>query len=381
MRQAAVNQVVDGPGQSSPGAPGLPARETAATQASFRGEQVRHVPNPTAELQDAAEELTFAESERVEKKLKQRKLKSGAAVRSAAVEQAEKYLRDVPDLERNRKLSDFARSILEQGRPPDPDELRQRARDFSGDATHQFLALTFAREQAAEQHADPSLTAALDAALAELQGESGPAIQAGLNVSVTAGQFAGKDIGDVQQLRDFYRDIVLDCATVNDAYERVVTDHPGKSFDAAVRFMLKALSADLDAGTRSTSRVRIKQIMDDMYQLKSLNSVHEQCQDLIGRVAKSYHANPGPHAARDLMAELLTAQNRAWQGADAFGKLPGKMGVRGDEAGIYFLQGFKELVRFLPLKAFGDDMTVRDRVMISVQQALDLAIDAEEFDD
>ena len=81
------------------------------------------------------------------------------------------------------------------------------------------------------------------------------------------------------------------------------------------------------------------------------------------------------------MSELLTAQNRAWQGADAFIRLPQKMGVRGDEAGIYFLQGFRELVRFVPLKAFGDDMTKRDRVMISVQQALDVAIENEGLDD
>ncbi|MCY3731792.1 MAG: TyeA family type III secretion system gatekeeper subunit, partial [Rhodospirillaceae bacterium] len=81
------------------------------------------------------------------------------------------------------------------------------------------------------------------------------------------------------------------------------------------------------------------------------------------------------------LGELLNAQNRAWQGADAFSGLPAKMGVHGDEAGIYFLQGFKELVRFVPLKAFGDDLGKRDRVMMSVQQALDVAIDNEEFDD
>ena len=376
-----MNQIVNDPGQAGPNVPGIGARETAAARGSFRGEQVRHVRNPTAELQDAAEELTFGESERVEKKLSQRKLRSGAGTRSAAVEQAEKYLRDVPDLEKKQKLSDFARSILKQGRPPGRDELRERAREFSDDPTHQFLALEFSREQAAAGDADPALIEALDEAMAALQAESGPAIQAGLNVSPVARQFAGKDVGDMQQLRDIYRDIVLDCRTINDAYERVVADHPGKSFDEAVRFMLKALGADLAANNQSVSKVRIKQIVDDMYQLKSLNSVHEQCEDLVRRVRRNFGAEPGPDAARDLVSELLTAQDRAWQGADAFAALPRKMGVQRDDAGIYVLQGFKELVRFVPLKAFGDDMAKRDRVMISVQQALDAAIDTEEFDD
>ena len=377
-----MNNVVNAPGQVGPsGAPGKPSGEVASTEGRFRGERVQHVRNPTAELQDAAEELTFGESERVEKKLSKRKLRSGHGARSVAMEQARKYLREVPDLERNRKLSEFVESVLARGRPPDPDELRQLAREFSDDATHQFLALADAREQAVERSSDPALGAALDEAIATLQDESGPAIQAGLNVSAVARAFAGKEIGDIQQLRDFYRDVVLDCEDINAAFQRVVDDHPGKSFDEAVRFMLNALGADLAAGTQTVSRVRLKRIMDDMYQLKSLNSVHEQCTDLIRRVQKNFDATPPASAPRDLMSELLTAQNRAWQGADAFSRLPQKMGVRGDEAGIYFLQGFRELVRFVPLKAFGDDMTKRDRVMISVQQALDVAIEHEGLDD
>ena len=377
-----MNNAVDAPGQVGRSrAPGTSSGEAASTEGRFRGERVRHVRNPTAELQDAAEELTFGESERVEKKLSKRKLASGHGARSVAMEQARTYLREVPDLERNRKLSEFVESILARGRPPDPDELRQIAREFSDDATHQFLALGSAREQAVERNADPALVAALGEAIATLEDENGPAIQAGLNVSAVAQAFAGKEVGDIQQLRDFYRDVVLDCEDINDAFQRVVEDHPGKSFDEAVRFMLSALGADLAAGTQTVSAVRLKRIMDDMYQLKSLNTVHEQCEDLIRRVQSNFQATPAPTASRDLMSELLTAQNRAWQGAGAFNWLPRKMGVRGDEAGIYFLQGFRELVRLVPLKAFGDDMTKRDRVMISVQQALDEAIENEDLDD
>ena len=377
-----MNNAVNAPGQVGPSrAPGTSSGEVASTEGRFRGERVQHVRNPTAELEDAAEELTFGESERVEKKLSKRKLASGHGARSVAMEQARKYLREVPDLERNRKLSEFVESILARGGPPNPDELRQLAREFSDDATHQYLALGSAREEAAERNADPALVAALDEAIAALEGEHGPAIRAGLNVSAVAQAFAGKEIGDIQQLRDFYRDVVLDCQDINDAFRRVVEDHPGKSFDEAVRFMLNALGADLAAGTQTVSGVRLKRIMDDMYQLKSLNSVHEQCEDLIRRVRKNFDAAPPASATRDLMSELLTAQSRAWQGADAFSQLPRKMGVHGDEAGIYFLQGFMELVRFVPLKAFGDDMTKRDRVMISVQQALDTAIENEGLDD
>lgn len=375
-----MTDLVNAPGQVGRSEAGIAAGQPDSARGSFRGERVEHVRNPTAELQDAAEELTFAEGERVEKKISQRKLRSGRLERSAAVEQAEKYLREVPDLERKQKLSDFVKRALEGGSETNAQTLLGSAREFSDDATHQFLALTHLRE-ALEEAPDPALGDALDEALATLESEHGPAIRAGFNVSAVAGNFAGTQIGDVQQLRDFYRDVVLDCEDIQQAYERVVQDHPGKSFEEAVRFMLKALGADLAANTQSVSKAHLSQIMDDMYQLKSLNTAHEQCEDLVRRVRRNYDAVPSAGAARDLLAELLEARGRAWQGADAFTGLPQKLGVHGDEAGIYFLQGFKELVRFVPLKAFGGDATVRDRVMLAVQEALDIAIDDEEFDD
>ncbi|MXY55904.1 MAG: YopN family type III secretion system gatekeeper subunit [Gammaproteobacteria bacterium] len=362
-------------------APVARSGEAPAADGRFRGERVRHVRDPTAELQDAAEELTFAESEVVEKRLSQRRLRSSDGASSARLERIREYLRDVPDVERNARLAEFASSVLEGGTAADAALLRERARQFSADGTHQHLALTFARDEAVEEGADPHLVAALDEAIAELDAEQGAAVRAGLNVSAVASDFAGRAGSDVQELRDFYRDIVLDCADIGAAYERVVADHPGRDFDDAVRFLLRGLGADLAATAQSVSKPHIKQLMDDMYQLKALNSVHEQCEDLVRRVRRNFDADLDSAAPRELLGELLSAQDRAWQAADAFAGLPGKMGVHGDQAGIYLLQGFKELVRFVPLKAFGDDAAKRDRVMISVQQALDIAIDNEDFDD
>lgn len=354
---------------------------TTQTQGSFRGESVQRVRDPNAVLQDAAEELSFRESERTEKKLSQRKLSGERASRSAAIEQLQKYLKDVPDLERNQKLTDFVRSLLRRKPPPDEHELREGAGRFSDDETHQFLALSFLRDRAGEQDPSAELIASIDGAIDSLQAESGPAIQAGLNVSGVAQRFANDSLGNIQQLRDVYRDIVLDCPSIKDAFDRITNDHPHKEFGEAVRFMLNALGTDLDSTPQSTSKGRLRQIMDDMYQLRALNSVYGQCGDLLNRIGRNFGAEVSSAATANLLSELLSAQDRAWQGADAFANLPGKMGLTGSDANIYFLQGFKDLVRFMPLKAFGEDANVRDRVMVAVQQALDVAIDNEEYDD
>jgi len=363
----------------------LPGAEVASaarqTEGSFRGENVQQVRDPNALLQDAAEELSFGESERSEKKLSQRKLSAERGARTEAIEQIEQYLKDVPDLEKNQKLSDFVQSMLERKPQPNEDELRGGAGEFSDDETHQFIALGYLRDQALERGADAEFVAAVEGAISSLKAEKGPAIQVGLNVSGVAQQFSSESLGDIQQLRDFYRDIVLDCSSIRDAYQRITKDHPDKEFSDAVKFMLNALATDLDATPQSVSKGRLRQIMDDMYQLKALNSVHGQCGDLLSRIDRNFGTESSPTATTNLLSELLSAQDRAWQGADAFGDLPGKMGLEGSDAEIYFLQGFKELVRFVPLKAFGDEANVRDRVMIAVQQALDVAIDNEEYDD
>ncbi len=364
---------------------GVPAEagrgDEAAARGAFRGESVEHVRNPSAELADAAEELTFAQSETVERKLSQRKLKSHGHGANEAQELARRYLEEIPDLERDGKLEEFAASVAEAGGDLSADALRERARQFSADQTHQFSALAFAREQAAGQGANESLLAALDEAIGALEAEAGGAVRAGLNVSAVAAVFAGRGAGDVQELRDLYRAVVLDCEDIKAAYERVVADHPGEDFEPAVGFMLKALGADLAASAQSVSKPRLRQLVDDMYQLKSLNSVHEQCADLVRRVRRNFACELASTAPRDVLREVLSARDRAWQGADAFAGLPARIGVHGDQAGIYFLQGLKEVVRFVPQKAYGGDAAQRDRVMLALQEALDAAIDAEAYDD
>ncbi len=370
---------INGPGQvrSDTVAPFSSGQATAA-QASFRGENVIYSRDPVAALEDAAEELTFSQSETVEKKLAKRKINSKARLKSFAAEQAEKYLQAVPDLERNKKLGEFAREVLEKGAGGHtPESLRRSAERFSEDKTHQFLALSYTCERAKEEGAAPEIIVSLEAAVSELQAEAQPEIQAGLNISTVAEEFSGEGIGDVQQLRNFYRDVVLDYASVNDAYKQITQKHPDTDFVKSVNFLLRSLAADLNAGNHSMDKIQLKQIMDDMYQLKLLNGMHDQCQDLLGRVQHNFSSVSERTETDDLMKELLAAQDKGWQGEAFFSALPARLGIDGSNAQVYFLQGFKEMLRLVPLKVFQDDDIKRQRLMQSIQQALDVVINNE----
>lgn len=350
-----------------------PEREVSG---QYRGQTVTKSASPAAKLEDAAEELTFANSEKVETKLSKRKISGKAGIRTFAMELAQKYLEKVPDIERDKKLDDFAKKLLASG-GRSPGQMRQSARQFSSDDTHQFLALSYAREHAIQEQADPEFIEAVEHALEQLQTEAGPGIQAGLNVSTVADSFAKTGLGDTQQLRDLYRDVVLDYGTARDAYGKIIAQHSDKEFPEAINFLLKSLAADMDANTQSLSKVQLKQVMDDMSQVKSLSSMYGQCENLLGRMRNTFSAVPDTADTHTLMTELLDAHERGWQGGEAFVGLPERMNIHDDDAKIYFLQGFKEIVRLTPLKVFDYDLVKRERLLQSVQESIDTVIDNE----
>ena len=356
----------------------------ADKSAQFKGESMVHLSNPTAILEDAAEELSFAQSEKVETKLSKRKLEKTGSLKTLAAEQAQKYLEQVPDLERQQKLEDFARKVLRDKRDgrQSGDDLRHEAEQFSDDVTHQFLALQYLREEAVRQGAPAELLNAIQDAAAGLENDQGPAIVAGLNVSRAAREFAPEGTDNLDPLRDLYRDVVLDYSSIEDAYEKLTAADAGKDFKTSVNFLLKGLGADLGSGNSSLSGVRLKAIMDDMDKLKSLTTLYDDCADLLHRVQNRVgEGNAAGVTSEDLMGTLLQAQSHGWQGSSFFSALPDKFHIAKGEPEIYFLQGFKEVMRSMPTKAFDGDLAKRERLLQSVQEAVDTAIDEEWSDD
>ena len=344
------------------------AHSAARATGSLRGERIEQIADPSKRLEEAAEELGFAEGERAEKRLAKRKLASGAS----AAERRRAQLLAVPDLEHKERLENFLTAVLTAKPPPAAQALRERARAFSDDPTHQAIALESAREEAS----DPMLREALDTALDALERESGSAITAGRNISRVAADAERAGVGQTQTLRNMYREVVAECDDIAGAYARITKEHPSKSIEEAIDFMLRALGADLGATDHSAEPARLKHIVDDMYQLKALASVKAQCAALATRI--DARTNAGNDTEAVLMQALVAAPDQAWRGAEAFEHIPGALGAQRTSDAVYALNGFKTLVRALPEKALGGDAAKRERVITAVQEALDGAIEAEE---
>ena len=77
---------------------------------SFRGSTVARVIDPTAVLADALEELTFSMSETTSTDaIKKHNVSTGA--KSFAMEQANRYLEQVPDINDQQQLTNWAKEV------------------------------------------------------------------------------------------------------------------------------------------------------------------------------------------------------------------------------------------------------------------------------
>lgn len=250
---------------------------------SFQGERVHYV-STSQSMADAAEELTFAFSERVEKSLAKRKISDGQARLSEVQEMLEEYLHKVPDLDRQQKLDTLV-AQLSSGQLTHMAQLKAYLNSFSGEVSHQFVALSFARQTLAAKTDARALLALIDQALLQMAEEHGAAIETGLSIGPLAFEAHAQGLGEVQALRDTYRDAVLDYKGLSAAWQDIQTRFASSAIEGVTGFMMKALSADLDSQQAHLDPVKLERVMSDMAKLRVLcglsNQVHALWKALV----------------------------------------------------------------------------------------------------
>ena len=204
--------------------------------------------------------------------------------------------------------------------------------------------------------------------------EEGPAIRAGINITPTADEFADDRLGDVQTLRDNYRDAVLDYQGISEAFGALIEKYGEKELPPAIRYLLKSLSADISSDGASIDKRKLNLILNDMYRLEVLASLLEQCTELV---TKTNECVGSAIPATDLLKDVLKFQEDKWIRPEQISPLPSKLCIEEVPREINFLREFKEFIRLIPLKAYNDPEQ-RSRFLDAAQQALEEAIEREE---
>ena len=353
---------------------------TKAATALVHGEKVKvHKRSTQAILEDAAEELTFAYSEKMEKDIAKRKIRSQSKRGVEAITIANRiraYLEQVPDLEKNKRLIAYIEDLRKRHDSFSQQEYLEWAREFSDDETHQYIALLTAHQALEEAGATSEQLAKLGSAVQALQRESGPAIRAGLNVSAVAAQHADRTgLDDTQGLRQLYRDTVLDYSQLSEAYKTLIEKYPFKDFPKIVQFVLSALTADLSAAEQSLDRTRLQAVLKDIQQFRLLGGLQENADALLAKMKKLFAENPAD--AKQFMEQMVHLIDRGWHSSDSIRELPINMRVQALKAQVYFMRELKQMIKDIPLQFYASDYARRDKFVSNVQEAMNMVIHEE----
>lgn len=254
----------------------VPSSEFARGVESQNSQQV----SLSQSLADIGEEMTFAFSERVGRDLSRRRVSDGQQRLSEVQEMLEEYLRRVPDLERQHRLEALI-AQLGSGALHNLEQLTAYLQSFSSEVSHQFVALACARRELAQKAGTEALLVLIDQALLKMEYEHGEAIELGLHIGPQAQEAETQGVGDIQALRDTYRDAIQDYKDLRAAWEGVFQRFGNASIEDVTAFMLKALSADLDSQRVPKDSVRLVLIIGEMRRLQQLKNLYLQVVALL----------------------------------------------------------------------------------------------------
>jgi|GEM_PF-2989013 len=203
-------------------------------------------------------------------------------------------------------------------------------------------------------------------------------IRASMNISQVVRDMLNKQRGLMSQdLHQFYKDAVLDYTHLRHLYGMILKRFGLDRFKTSVDFLLKSLIADFESQGPSIAKPKLKAIMDDIYQLHVLESIHLHCAELYGQLTRSQ--SELPYSIEFLLENVLAFQA---------GSQPGLTGVhryldtllfmdRALQAKILLLNGTKKIIRLVPLKMYKERQT-RDDQLQALQTQLDELASAED---
>ncbi|CAM2005085.1 type III secretion system gatekeeper subunit SctW [Acanthopleuribacter pedis] len=348
----------------------------AEANGQFKGQKVAQQKDAASMVQDAAEEMTFQASEKVEKKLGKRRA-AAKGIRTTALEKAEFYLKKIRDMDKPEKMNKFMESMKRMAKNMNPQQLRQEVQRHFKDPSQQFAALAYAKEMMTQEPGNEGVGKAFQDAMDHMMDESGPEIRAGFNVTDDAMEFSAKGLKDTQQLRDFYRDTVLKYEGFHETYNEILEQYGETEFGKAIDFLIKAVGSELQSKGPSITHVELKRIIDDLYSLEMLGNIHRNCDELLEKIRKAYRLALKMNT-KAFMGRLMGLKSEKWLRMDHVAKLVAQLGCDPIEAQIYFLREMGTLIKDLPLKIFEEDMEKREKLIDVTQEALDDAIDREE---
>lgn len=260
--------------------------EAGRQEGALKG-QAAVVIDQTSALADAAEEMGFAASEKIEKKLSERKAGSKEGMRLNMTELAQRFVNMTGDSQASKKLQEFVDSMKKLGGEVTQDQIQQMLKDVIGDdASEQFTALEYAEAVLEEEGGNPELLKTIKATKEALLKEAGPAIRAGINIVGEVLAFSREGLDQISSLKELYSFAILGRETAGEMYKAVMNRYGKGRFKEALEFLLRAAGSDLNAGGLGSSveSAQLETAVNNVCFVQHLGNLYQELEQLMAKV-------------------------------------------------------------------------------------------------
>ncbi len=263
-------------------------------EGNFKGQAVT-IQDATTALASAAEEMTFAAAEKVEKKLSERKAGSKEAMKLNVSELADKYVQMMGESKPSHKLHEFIDALKKKGGDATEQDIRDMLQREFSDVSEQYAAIAFAEEALTNEEGHEKLLATVTSVKETLMKQAGPAIRAGINIAADVLKFSAQGLEQLDKLRDLYRYAVLGRETVSDMYQAIMQRYGESRFPQALDFLIQAAGNDLDAHGMGPSLepAHLETAVNNINYVQQMGNLYRVLDELVEKV----RPNPGPNFA------------------------------------------------------------------------------------
>lgn len=331
--------------------------------------------DPTAELMDSMEELSFQFEEKEAKRVGDRKMGEMQGPRTAMVKALESWMAMMPDMPGRdfmAKLLRNLRAATAANQMPDAQEFLKELARGSTDPSHQFAMLDIL-EQAFDGSED-QLRTLVRQAKAMLAEAKGPEIRAGINLAEEVNARATTP-AEMQDLRDMYRGEVIGFTKPQECFRALLSSRGPEGIKSAIEFLIAGCGIDLKSAFPSMDRAELGRILTDLGCVQVLQTVMESLEKLIARMGNEFGEKCLLNGEQ-MTGRVMDFTEQSFVVAAGIAAFIGECGVRKLLAKIDFAQELTILFRKLSSRLFpreGD----RQRLLDATQEHLDSLITEE----
>ena len=332
--------------------------------------------DPTAELMDSMEELSFQFEEKEMKRVGDRQMGQLQGARSALVRAVETWLAMMPDMPNAEFMSKLLRNVRQSanaGNPPDAQDILRELGRGSTDPSHQFAMLDILEQAFGE--GEESLRALMREAKAVLAEAKGPEIRAGINLAAEVNARATTP-EEMQELRDLYRGEVIGFTKPQDCFRSLLASRGPGGLSDAIAFLIAGCGADLKSASPSQSPEALSRILTDLQCVQVLQTVLDKLTQLGGRMERQFGETCLLNGEQ-MTGRVLDFTEQAFVAAGGIASFIGDCGMAKLLARMDFARELTRLFRQLSPRLFASEAD-RQRLVDAAQEHLDGLVSLEE---